>query len=191
MQTCMYAAGDVQTRGNVEDADVELRREEHPFRTAWRTRDLEQWLGALAPDVVLHSPLIRATFEGRPAAERLYSVLFKRLGTVDIVDELEDGRTAWFSWRTDIRGTTVDGGDLITSDPSGAVLDIRVFVRPLVGLAAFTEAIGPDLARTNGRVHGHLVTAISPAARAAASALDIAVTALVRPGGGTGRAAGS
>ena len=47
-----------------------------PFGEGWRTRDLDRWIDALAPDVVLHSPLLTTPFQGREVARELYGVLF-------------------------------------------------------------------------------------------------------------------
>ena len=39
--------------------------EDHPFLVAWRERDADAWGGALADDVVAHSPLLETPFTGR------------------------------------------------------------------------------------------------------------------------------
>jgi hypothetical protein len=41
---------------------------DHPFRAAWATRDLDAWIEALSPDIVLRSPVVRGPFRGRSAA---------------------------------------------------------------------------------------------------------------------------
>jgi hypothetical protein len=47
----------------------------HPFRALWETRDLDAFADALAPSVVLHSPILEAPFNGREAVIELYDVL--------------------------------------------------------------------------------------------------------------------
>ncbi len=37
---------------------------DHPFRAAWRTRDLDEWIEALSPEIVLRSPVVRKLLLG-------------------------------------------------------------------------------------------------------------------------------
>ncbi len=90
--------------------------EEHPFRTAWRVRDLDAWIDALSPDVVLHSPVVRAPFRGRDAARELYGVLFETFGEVDLIGEFANGDAHAFFWQADVSGQTIEGADRLRHD---------------------------------------------------------------------------
>jgi hypothetical protein len=120
--------------------------EDHPFRTAWRTRDLDVWIDALSPGVVLHSPVVRAPFRGRGAAHELYGVLFETFGQVDIICDFADGDSHAFFWRADISGRTIEGADLLRHDTDGKIAEITVLIRPMTDIAVFSAAVGPRLA---------------------------------------------
>jgi hypothetical protein len=126
----------------------------HPYRTAWLTRDLDTWAQALAPDVVLHSPILRASFEGRADAIELFGVLFAELGEVQITDELSDGDVHAFFWRVQIGAKSVEGVDLLRYNERGEISEIRVLIRPLPDIALFAGAIGPALAAKRAPIRG-------------------------------------
>jgi SnoaL-like protein len=126
--------------------------DDHPFRTAWRTRDLDAWAGALADDVELYSPVIRTPFRGREAAIELYGVLFDALGEFEITDEFAGGGSHAFFWRADAGGRRIEGADLLRYDRHGKIAEVRVLIRPLVGIATFAGAAGPPLAAKRGPI---------------------------------------
>jgi hypothetical protein len=128
----------------------------HPFRTAWQTRDLDDWAAALAPGVRLHSPLIEAPFVGRDVAVELYGVLFEIFGEVEITHELADGNSHAFFWRTQLGAHTIEGTDLLSYDEHGKITEVTVLIRPLVAIAAFATAVGPPLAAKQSPARGTL-----------------------------------
>ena len=132
----------------------------HPFRAAFETRDLNAWIGALAPDVVVHSPIIRAPFRGRKAVAELYAVLFSALGHLDLTDEFAAGDSHAFFWRVDIDGRWIEGADVVRHDEHGQITEITALVRPLTDIAVFAAAVGPPLARKRGRLRVPLVRAL-------------------------------
>jgi hypothetical protein len=128
----------------------------HPYRAAWLTRDLDTWAQALAPDVVLHSPILSAPFEGRADAIELFGVLFDELGEVQITDELSDGDVHAFFWHVQIGAKSVEGVDLLRCNERGEISEIRVLIRPLPDIALFAAAIGPALAAKRTPIRGLL-----------------------------------
>jgi hypothetical protein len=128
--------------------------EEHPFRMAWRTRDLDAWIDALSADVVLHSPVVRAPFRGRGAARELYGVLFEAFGKVDLSGEFADGDSRAFFWRADVAGRTIEGADLLRHDTEGKIAEITVLIRPMTDIAVFSAAVGPRLAAEGSPTRG-------------------------------------
>jgi SnoaL-like protein len=126
----------------------------HPYRTAWQTRDIEAWAQSLAPDVVLHSPIVRQPFRGREAAIELFGVLFDELGEMCITDELVDGETHAFFWTVQIGVKSVEGVDLLRCNERGEISEIRVLIRPLPDIALFAAAIGPALAAKRAPIRG-------------------------------------
>ncbi len=130
--------------------------EEHPFRTAWRVRDLDAWIDALSPDVVLHSPVVRAPFRGRGAAHELYGVLFETFGEVNLIAEFADGDSHTFFWRADVSGRTIEGADLLRHDTDGKIAEITVLIRPMTDIAVFSATVGPRLAAGRSPTRGML-----------------------------------
>jgi hypothetical protein len=133
--------------------------DEDPFRAAWRTRDARAWAQALAPDIVVHSPVLSSPFRGRDAAAEVYEVLFGVFGDVTITDELSAPGANVYHWRGAIGRRTIEGADLVRFDERRRVSEIRVFIRPLADLAVFAAAAGPALARRRGRARA-VVTAV-------------------------------
>lgn len=153
---------------------------EHPFRTAWRTRDLKAWADAISEDVVLHSPLIRATFNGRAAAIELYGALFEALDDFEITTELGAGDTYAFFWRADAHGRAIEGADLIRHDSKGKLCEIRVYIRPLVNIGFFSGAVGPALARGRRPGRAALLRFSSRSMNALFAAVDAVATRLTK-----------
>ncbi len=153
--------------------------EEHPFRTAWRTRELDAWIGALSPEIVLHSPLVRTPFTGRSTAKELYGVLFETIGELQITAELHDGDTRAFFWRARLAGRVIEGADLIRDGQDGKIAEITVLVRPLVSLAVFASAIGPPLAARRSPVHGAIVRLLTMPLKGMLTLADVVSSRLI------------
>lgn len=153
---------------------------QHPFRTAWETRDSAAWSAALADDVRLNSPIVETPFAGRPAVAELYEVLFEALGEVTITEELPAGdRATVFYWTADLDGRRIEGTDVVRQDTAGAIAEITVFIRPLVAIGAFAGAVGPPLARRQGRVRGALLRVLAAPLSLLLLAADRSATALI------------
>lgn len=151
----------------------------HPYRRAWETRDLDEWIDELAEDVVLHSPMISEPFRGRGAARELFGVLFDVLHDVEITHELTDGATHAFFWRANVTGGAIEGADLIRGDAQGKIDEITVLIRPLRSIAAFAAATGPPLAGKRGRLRRPLVRVMTLPLRALLSLVDVLAARLI------------
>jgi ketosteroid isomerase-like protein len=132
-----------------------------PFGEAWRTRDLDRWIDALAPDVVLHSPLLSTPFRGRQVARDLYEVLFATFGEFTITDRSRSGDTEIIAWRGDLKHRTVEGVDVIRYRPEGDIAEVRVLMRPLTAIGVFASAVGPPFARRRSRAAGAVTRLLS------------------------------
>jgi hypothetical protein len=155
------------------------REPTHPFRAFWESGDLEVWIDALAPDVVLHSPLITAPFRGRQTAAELYGVLFDRLDNVEVVDEFSTGTSYVCFWRADVGGRRIEGADFIRSNAEGKIAEVRVLIRPLISITAFARDIGPPLAAKQGRLRAVLVGLLNLPLRLVAVLTDLVAPRLV------------
>ena len=135
--------------------------EEHPFRAAFRTRDLDAWRAHFSPDIKLHSPLITSTFDGYDSAVEPYELLFGALKDFQIELASHADGVDVFQWRCIAAGRPIEGVDLIRYAADGKICEIRVMIRTLPSLAAFALAIGPALARRRGRLRGAVAYALT------------------------------
>jgi SnoaL-like protein len=119
----------------------------HPFLAAIAARDPDALIDTLAPEVVLHSAVTAAPFEGRDVVADTYRSVLESFEELRIVDEFESGDTHAFFWDGRMGGRYVSGADRIRLDADGKVRDITVLGRPMSGVATFLTEIGPRLAR--------------------------------------------
>jgi hypothetical protein len=120
-----------------------------PFRAAFEARDHEAIIAALAPDVVLRSPIFDVPFRGIDEASDLFAAVLEVLWPVEYLAEIPgDPHVLYF--RGEIDGTEVEGCDLLRFDEHGKVKEITVFMRPFPGIAAFLRGTAPTLGRKRG-----------------------------------------
>jgi len=128
-------------------AATRLATPRHPFAAAIQNRDHPALVDTLAADVVLHSAVTDAPFEGRETVGELYASVIESFEEVEVIDEFSSGDTHAFFWRGRIDGRFVEGADRLRLDGEGKVRDITVVGRPLSGLATFLTGIGARFAR--------------------------------------------
>ena len=148
-----------------------------PFRAAFEARDHDALVEALAPDVVLRSPIFEVPFTGRDEVGDLFAVLLEELWPLTYLDEIP-GDPHILHFTGEIKGKTLEGVDLIHLDEEDRVQEITVFFRPFPAIAAFLSQTGPKLARRRG---GAGRAAALKVAGAPVSAL-MRVTAATGPG---------
>jgi hypothetical protein len=112
-------------------------------------RDHDAVIAALAPDVVLWSPIFDKPFTGIDEASDLFAVLIEVLTPLTYLDEIP-GDPHILHFRAEIDGTELEGVDLLRFDEQGRVKEITVMFRPFKGVAAFMSATGPKLGRRRG-----------------------------------------
>jgi hypothetical protein len=138
-----------------------------PLRVAFEARDHDAIVEALAPDIVLRSPIFEVPFTGIDEAGDLFAVLLEELWPLTYLDEIP-GDPHILHFTGQIKGKTLEGVDLLRFDDDGRVREITVFFRPFPAVAAFLTAMGPKLGRRRG---GGGRAAILRAAGAPVSAL--------------------
>jgi hypothetical protein len=116
------------------------------FRAAIEAGDQAGMVAAFAPDAVLNSPVSFKPFEGREAIARLFEVLLETFEDFHYIDELEADGKAALIFRTHIGDRQLEGLDLFRFDAEGQIVELTVMVRPLSGVIALAEAVGPKLA---------------------------------------------
>ncbi|MGH3318630.1 MAG: nuclear transport factor 2 family protein [Streptosporangiaceae bacterium] len=118
----------------------------HPFRAAAEARDIDALLSTLASDVVLHSPVTFHPYVGRETVGGLLRLVSEAFEGWHCTEELHGPNgTVEFVFRTRVNQRELEGVDLLRLDPDGLVSDLTVMIRPLSGLVALAQAIGPKV----------------------------------------------
>ena len=118
------------------------------FRAAIERRDLDGMVATLADDVVLHSPVSFKPFEGKEGVAGLFEILLRTFEDFRYTDELAGEEVQALIFRARVGDRDVEGLDLVRPGPDGRIVDFTVMVRPLTGVIALAEAVGPQLAAT-------------------------------------------
>ncbi|MCW2968726.1 MAG: nuclear transport factor 2 family protein [Solirubrobacteraceae bacterium] len=115
------------------------------FRAGVEARDVDAMRAALAPHVVLHSPVTFRPFEGRDVVGHVLATVAGVFEDFHYTDHLRDGATSILVFRASVNGREVDGIDLVREGADGLIEDFTVMVRPLSGLTALAEEMGRRL----------------------------------------------
>jgi hypothetical protein len=140
------------------------------LRKAAKDKDVELALNALADDVVLRSPLTgRFTFDGKDAIRALFETAYEKFDGLEYHTVIGD--------RVLVGSATVNGQPfeetmVMDLGEDGRVTEITLFIRPLTGLTAVMAALGPALARKNGRRTAGLLRVLTAPLVAATRAGD-------------------
>ena len=116
------------------------------FRAAVENSDMEAGIELLAPDIVFHSPVTFHPFVGRETVAALLRLVADTFEDFRYTDDLPGEEVHAMIFRARIGDREVEGLDLIRSGPDGRIADFTVMVRPLTGVVALAEAVGPQLA---------------------------------------------
>lgn len=128
------------------------------LRAAGERGDADAVAELLAPDVVFHSPMTtRIAFEGKEEVAALHRDIFAVLEDLETTEPLALGDTRSFSFRARVRGVELEAITLVRFNEQGQIVEFKVFVRPLPGLAMLFAALPPRVsARRRGRLRGAL-----------------------------------
>jgi ketosteroid isomerase-like protein len=116
------------------------------FRAAVETGDVDAAVALLAPDVVFHSPAVFHPYTGRETVGALLRLVAETFEDFRYTDELtgSDGVEA-LVFRATAGGREVEGLDLLRTDDEGRIADLTVMIRPLSGLLALAQELGPKV----------------------------------------------
>ena len=118
----------------------------HPVRAAIEARDIDAVRALLAPDVVFNSPVAFHSYTGRDTVTELLANVMEVFTDFVYVDELAGDGTHALVFSAGVGGKAVLGLDHLRYDADGLVCEFTVMVRPLSGLIALAEAMGPRVA---------------------------------------------
>jgi hypothetical protein len=173
---------------DILEAAIESTTEpQHPFPAAVVARNLGAVTEAITEDVVLISPITsRFRFEGRTEVTELMSVVLETFEDIQVFEEFGAGDRRAVAWRARIGDQRVEGTDILQLDDEGKVREIRLFIRPLPGLATATATLGPRLARRRSKARGAAMAALTRPLAFAIRAGEGIAPRLVRPRASTG-----
>lgn len=118
----------------------------HPFRTAVEARDLSAVSVTLAEDVVFNSPVAFRPYRGRAVVTEVLGNVLEVFEDFTYVDELEGDGSHALVFTAGVGGRTVQGLDHLVVREDGLVTELTVMIRPLSGVIALAEAMGPRVA---------------------------------------------
>jgi hypothetical protein len=119
----------------------------HPFRAAVEARDLEAIRATLAEDVLFFSPVAFQPFRGRDVVTEVLGHVMQVFGDFEYTDDLAGDGTHALVFRTSVNGKQVEGLDHLMLDDDGRVTRLTVMLRPLSGVIAMAEEMGPRVAQ--------------------------------------------
>ena len=118
----------------------------HPVRTAIEARDVDALRELFADDIVFNSPVAFHPYTGRDTVVELLTHVMEVFTDFRYVDELAGDGTHALVFTAGVSGRAVEGLDHLRFDDAGLVSEFTVMVRPLSGVIALAEAMGPRVA---------------------------------------------
>jgi hypothetical protein len=144
---------------------MSCRVSRHPYTQAMLDQEgPETFEPLLASDVIFDSAALHRPFAGKEAVLRLLPVLRGCFQDVKITDEFAGDRKIAFVFAGRIGERDVQGLQLVRLDSQGLIERITGMVRPLTGLMALSEAMGPHVVTLPDGSHDVRSTAASDAA---------------------------
>jgi len=122
------------------------------WRAAAESGDAEGAVSALSDDVELVSPLTEQfRFRGRAEVGPLLEVAFSVIADIEVHTHVDGGDTHAMFYRARIGDQPLEEAQLLRLDADGRIREVTLFVRSLPALTALLAALGPELARRQGR----------------------------------------
>lgn len=114
------------------------------YREAVEAADIEGLLATLAPDVVLHSPItMRTQFRGHDEMRGLMRAVFASIEDISYFEDVRDATTRALFYRAHVGRQDVEEATLLRLDGDALITEIRLWFRPLPGLATVMGKLGP------------------------------------------------
>ncbi len=111
------------------------------FRSAAERKDFSSFEVIFAEDVVFRSPAVFRPYEGRDAVAMLLTAVAGVFEGFHYTDQVETGDTAVLAFSATVGGRELDGIDLLRFATDGKIREMAVYIRPLSGVTALTEAM--------------------------------------------------
>jgi hypothetical protein len=115
------------------------------FRTAVESGHIDGLVELLAPTVVLNSPVTFKPYRGRDTVGLVLRAVSEVFEDFRYVDELEGDGLFVLVFEARVGDREVTGIDLLRTTNDGQVAELTVLVRPMSGVIALAEAMGPKV----------------------------------------------
>jgi len=118
------------------------------FRAAVEAHDLDAALATLHEDITFHSPAVHKAYQGKETVSALLHLVFETFEDLRYTDELAGGGgdpVHGLVFRARVGDRELEGLDLLRIGADGLVTDFTVMIRPLSGLIALAQAMGPKV----------------------------------------------
>jgi hypothetical protein len=118
------------------------------FRAGVEAQDIDAALAALSPDVVFHSPAVFHEYRGLETVGALLRIVagtFEDFRYTDTLSGDGDAPVHALIFRASVGGRDLEGMDLVRVGADGLIADFTVMVRPMSGLIALAQALGPKV----------------------------------------------
>ncbi|MDM2422169.1 nuclear transport factor 2 family protein [Mycobacteroides abscessus] len=126
----------------------------HPFKDAWQARDTEKVVTAFAMNGVFHSPVGDGGFTGTASLTEFVQVVFDVTSDTEFTHEWGDSKTSALEFSMKFRGKPVRGIMMLEFDDAGKICNLWTYVRPLTGVVAVAETVGPAVVSLRSRALG-------------------------------------
>jgi hypothetical protein len=124
------------------------------FREAVENESHSEILDCFAEDPVFHSPVRYHAYEGRDAVGRVFTALLEGIQDYEVVDELESDDRVAVMFRCRVGTRDVEGMHLLRFDDDGLICDYTEMARPMSGVIAFFEVLGPRIRELEAQAAG-------------------------------------
>jgi SnoaL-like domain len=118
------------------------------FRAAVEAGDIEAALATLSHDVVFHSPAVFHEYRGIETVSGLLRIVFETFEDFRYTDGLSgdaDAPVHALIFRARVGERELEGIDLVRIGADGLIADFTVMIRPMSGLIALAQALGPKV----------------------------------------------
>jgi hypothetical protein len=115
------------------------------FRAAVEAQDIDAALATLSPGVVFHSPAVFHEYRGADTVGGLLRLVAETFEDFTYTDELAGPGVHALIFRARVGERELEGMDLVRIGADGLIEDFTVMIRPLSGLIALAQALGPKV----------------------------------------------
>jgi SnoaL-like domain len=116
------------------------------FRTAVEAGHVDGMVELLAPTVVFNSPVSFKPFRGDETVAVVLRGVFEVFEEFRYLDSLAGEEFHGLVFEANVGERKVTGIDLFRATKDGRIAELTVMVRPLSGVVALAEAMGPKVA---------------------------------------------